>query len=211
VVNAIAGQSRATVDFIGRAGHAGTSPMNLRQDALCGAAEFIMQAESYARNQQGLVATVGTVKVLPGTSNVIPGQVSLTLDVRHADDSARKKACRYLQQQATAIARQRSLEVEWRTVDESCSVRCSESLSSLLSRACDNNAIPYLRLPSGAGHDAVVLAAITEVAMLFIRNRDGISHHPDESVAVEDVAAAISVINEFIGLLAEKEAANRRE
>ncbi|HEY3130160.1 MAG TPA: allantoate amidohydrolase [Acidobacteriota bacterium] len=211
VVNAIAGQSRIMVDFIGRAGHAGTSPMDLRQDALCGAAEFILQAESYARQQQGLVATVGTANVLPGTSNVIPGQASLTLDVRHADDGARQKACRYLQEKATAISRQRSLQVVWRTVDESCSVRCSESLIPLLSRACENNSIPYLLLPSGAGHDAVVMSAIADIAMLFIRNRDGISHHPDESVAVEDIAVAISVINEFIGLLAQKEAANRRE
>jgi allantoate deiminase len=101
------------------------------------------------------------------------------------------------------------LEFGWKIINENDAVQCSKSLTQLLIQACNNLSIPNARLHSGAGHDAAVMATITDVAMLFVRNREGISHHPDESVKVEDIAVAISVMEEFIGLVAKRENRSR--
>ncbi|HEY2933536.1 MAG TPA: allantoate amidohydrolase [Acidobacteriota bacterium] len=203
IVTAIAGQTRASVQFQGRAGHAGTTPMNLRRDALCGAAEFVLFVESCARSRHELLATVGTMQVPQSAGNVIPGRAIVSLDVRHVEDSARRRACRELYDKALAIGEARNLEVFWQEVSDNDSTVCSESLKGLLSQACRNVSASFMLLPSGAGHDAVSMAAVTEAAMLFVRCRAGISHHPDECVSIEDMATAISVMNEFISLLAK--------
>jgi allantoate deiminase len=202
IVTAIAGQSRSEIEFNGRAGHAGTTPMNLRGDALCAAAEFISTAESFARNKSGLVATVGQLRVEPGASNVIPGAAALTLDVRHQKDSVRVASCAALQKLARKIASARAVKVSWQLIQQTNSVPCSSKFSALLKRAVEKHQRRVLALPSGAGHDAAVMGKITPTAMLFIRCKDGISHHPDESVQARDVTAAFDVLSEFIRLLA---------
>lgn len=126
IVSAIAGQTRARVSFIGRAGHAGTTPMNLRKDALCAAAEFITAAEKLAKKTSGLVATVGELVALPGAGNVIPGEVRLSLDVRQAKDSVRKAAHSALKKIAFQIARRRKLKLDGEVVHETAAVDCSE-------------------------------------------------------------------------------------
>ena len=204
VVTGIAGQSRAKVTFTGRAGHAGTTPMNLRQDALCAGAEFILAVESLARGKEGLVATVGEVTALPGASNVIPGEVRLSLDARHSEDEVRAEAMRELQRYGRRIAAQRDVRFGWQLVQETAAVRCDADLTSLLDEAVKRQQIKTLQLHSGAGHDAAVLAGITRVAMLFVRCKGGISHHPDESVSVEDVELAIKVTSDFIQALARE-------
>jgi allantoate deiminase len=208
IVTAIAGQTRMRLTFTGRAGHAGTTPMNLRRDALCAAAEFISTVEAIAlshiwnRADSGLVATVGEVIALPGASNVIPGQVSLSLDVRHAKDSIRQRAIARLKQEAIQIARKRDIKISAEVVHQSAAVACDRHLSNLLTAAATHYQKHVPLLPSGAGHDAAAMAAITPVAMLFVRCKGGISHHPDESVRVEDVRTAISVTGDFIEQLA---------
>jgi allantoate deiminase len=198
IVTGIAGQSRARITFSGRAGHAGTVPMKLRQDALCAAAEFVLQVEALARRTKGLVATVGEICAKPGASNVIPGEVSLTLDVRHARDGLRRSAHRRLTQAARTIARQRKVKLCLENVHEAAAVDCSPTLSARLASAARRCQKKVLQLPSGAGHDAAVMAGITPVAMLFIRCKGGISHHPDESVKVQDVQVAFNVLNDFL-------------
>ena len=111
VVSAIAGQTRAEIRFIGQAGHAGTVPMSLRQDALCAAAEFILEVETCSKAHPGLVATVGRIEALPGASNVIPGEAKLTLDVRHAVDDIRQVACENLCRAAKTIGKERKMKV----------------------------------------------------------------------------------------------------
>jgi allantoate deiminase len=204
IVTVIAGQTRARVSFIGRAGHAGTTPMNLRKDALCAAAEFILVVENLARKTLGLVATVGEISVKAGASNVIPGDVRLTLDIRHEDDSARKSAHSALKQIAFRIARRRKLQLDGEVVHETAAVNCSENLSRLLGKSVKRRQKKIVRLSSGAGHDAAVMAKITPAAMLFIRCKNGISHHPDESVKVQDVQIAFDVMNDFLRSLGEK-------
>lgn len=203
VVTGIAGQTRARVVFTGQAGHAGTVPMNLRRDALCAAAEWVLAVEQAARAVTGLVATTGQITALPGASNVIPGEARLTLDVRHAEDRIRNTAQKKLEGLARAIARRRKIRVQIERVHTAAAAACCPDLSARLGRAVARHQRKVLPLPSGAGHDAAMLARITPVAMLFIRCRGGISHHPDESVRTADVRVALAVLNDFIAGLAK--------
>jgi len=207
VVSAIQGQSRFAVTFTGEAGHAGTVPMGMRRDALCAAAELVLAAEMLAYGNLGMVATIGQMSVEPGASNVIPGRVTLSLDVRDPDDEARKAACRVLRGRARGLAKKRGLGLEWQPVQETASVACSQRLTRLLKRAVESAPALSHTLPSGAGHDAAVMAKLTEVAMLFMRCKGGVSHSPAESVEEEDVAAAIDALGRFLGLVAKEEAA----
>jgi allantoate deiminase len=198
VVGAIASQSRFALSFRGVAGHAGTVPMDMRRDALCAAAEFVLAAEALARETHGLVATVGQLAAEPGASNVIPGLVTLSLDVRHQDDATRQRAVARLRERATQIAETRLVALGWQPVQESGSVRCDPALATLLARAVEAQGYPALTLASGAGHDGVALAGLTRVAMLFVRCKSGVSHNPAEAVDAADVAAAIDVVGRFL-------------
>jgi allantoate deiminase len=198
VVTAISGQTRAAVRFAGAAGHAGTVPIALRRDALTAAAEWILAVEALARDEDGLVATVGEARIEPGAGNVIPGEVALSLDARHPDDGARAAARDALRERALAIAAARGLSVEFEVVQETAAVACSPALSDDLAAAVRDCGHRVVRLPSGAGHDAAVMAALTPVAMLFVRCAGGISHSPNESVTRADVAAAIEVVMRFL-------------
>lgn len=201
VVSAIAGQSRITVQFIGEAGHAGTVPMSLRRDALGAASEFVLAVEDVALRTQGLVATVGQMSVQPGASNVIPGQVTLSLDVRHQSDTQREQTCHELEGLAYQISQRRGITCNWQLLQEHQAVPCAPHLTQVLARAIEETGYPLLSLMSGAGHDAVVMAELTDIAMLFVRCRGGISHNPAESVMLEDVAVAIQIVERFLQLL----------
>ncbi|MEO8953283.1 MAG: allantoate amidohydrolase [Ktedonobacteraceae bacterium] len=203
VVSAIAGQNRINVRFVGEAGHAGTVPMSLRRDALCAAAEFVLAVETMAQTLPGLVATVGQISVHPGASNVIPGQVTLSLDVRHQDDTVCDQANRQLEAQAQEIATARRISVNWQMLQGHRAVPCTAQLSKLLAQAIEEVGYPPFSLPSGAGHDAVTLSELTNIAMLFVRCRGGISHNPAESVTTEDVEVAIQVLERFLHLLSQ--------
>lgn len=198
VVSGIAGQLRLSVKFIGQAGHAGTVAMAHRYDALCAAADFIGKVEKYARRHKNLVATVGKCEVQPNASNVIPGAVLLSLDVRSADLAVLAAARRNLSNLAKQVAEKRRLGLEWELVQENPPVACDESLCAALAASVEAAGFPLITLPSGAGHDAVALAKVAPVSMLFVRCQGGISHHPDEYAAPEDIAAALVVSDQFI-------------
>jgi hydantoinase/carbamoylase family amidase len=194
VVTAIAGQTHAQVTFTGRAGHAGTTPMTLRRDAAVAAAELVLATEREGLDTPGLVATVGEFVVSHAATNVIPGRVDLTLDVRHQQDAVRADAVGRLRAAAEAIAARRGVSLGWMQTSEPATP-CSPRLVERLAEAIGE---PARRLVSGAGHDAVTLARVTDVAMLFVRCAGGISHHPDESVTEEDVAVAIEAATRFV-------------
>lgn len=202
VVSAIAGQSRHILTLKGEAGHAGTVPMDKRRDALAAAAELVLAVEHEGRSRPGLVATIGRLEVHPGAANVIPGEVELSLDMRHADDATRTEAVKRVLGLARDISSRRRVELGARAVSENPAVPCSPRLVSLLSRSVAEVGLEAVQLPSGAGHDAVAMAKLTEVGMLFVRCKGGVSHHPSESVKVEDVAVAIDVVGHFLELLA---------
>jgi allantoate deiminase len=201
-VTSIVGQTRFALKFSGQANHAGTTPMNLRRDALAGAAEWISAVESLARRTDGLVATVGRMDVEPNAGNVIPGAVRVGFEVRHAADAVRNEAAEALLEQARAIASRRKLELQHIPQMNQPSVPMDERLTAYLIEAMEAAGLPAKNMPSGAGHDAMVLAARVPTAMLFLRSPGGISHHPDESVREEDVEAALCVGQRFVERLA---------
>ena len=203
VVTAINGQSRVRAGFIGKAGHAGTVPMEGRRDALCAAAEFVLEVERAAKAEPGSVATVGEISALPGAVNVIPGEVEHSLDLRHPEDAARERLRNHLERRAREIAASRGCELRWQLRQETPAVPADPELSALLERAVEDSGVTVHKLPSGAGHDAAQMAALTSVAMLFVRCQEGISHNPAESVRREDVGAAIEVMSRFLTLLAQ--------
>jgi allantoate deiminase len=201
-VEGIVGQSRLEFRFAGQANHAGTTPMHLRHDALAAAAEWIVAVESIARTEEGLVATIGRLDVKPNAGNVIPGAVDLSLDLRHRNDLTRKHWVRYLENAAQTSAHKRGVEVEWRERLDQPAVEMDKRLTAELAEALQACGFPAKRMSSGAGHDAMVMAARVPAAMLFLRSPGGISHHPDESVREEDVEAALRVGAKFLERLA---------
>jgi allantoate deiminase len=202
VVTGIVGQSRLSLEFTGHANHAGTTPMHLRRDAMAGAAEWIAAVEALARRTDGLVATVGKIALEPNASNVIPGKVRLSLDVRHARDSERNSAVEELISRARAIAERRSLTIECTQLMNEPAVSMDERLTAYLASALEAAGYPPKEMPSGAGHDAMVMATRMPTAMLFLRSPGGISHHPDETVLEEDAEAALHVGRKFLERLA---------
>jgi len=198
VVETIVGQSRLDVLFEGKANHAGTTPMNLRQDALAGAAEWIGAVEREACATNGLVATVGRLEVRPGAGNVIPESAQASLDVRHAYDSIRKNAVSGLLELAEEIAERRDLTVTAELRVDQAAVPMDRQGTSALEAAAIATGHRPNRMNSGAGHDAMILARRMPAAMLFLRSPGGISHHPEEAVLVEDVAAALQVGLKFL-------------
>jgi allantoate deiminase len=179
--------------------------MDLRRDALAAAAEFVLAAERLARETPGLMATVGEIGVPHGACNVIPGRVDATLDIRHQDDDVRVRAIGTLQQQTAAICERRAIAATWSVIAEHEATPCSPELVARLAQAVAETGVEVREMPSGAGHDAITMAEVTDIAMLFVRNAGGISHHPDESVDLEDVALAIEAATRFVGSLAREE------
>lgn len=201
-VTGIVGQSRVQVELIGQANHAGTTPMHLRRDALAGAAEWIVEVEREALRSDGLVATVGKIVTAPNAGNVISGRGQLTLDVRHHHDAVRLSAVDALLNAANAIAERRKLALQSTSTLDQPAVSMDERLTAYLTESMEAEGLPLKRMPSGAGHDAMVMAGRVPSAMLFLGSPGGISHNPAESVREEDVEAALRVGRKFLGRMA---------
>ena len=198
VVEAIVGQTRLGLRFTGQANHAGTTPMHLRRDALAGAAEWMMEVERIARFTAGLAATVGKIAVEPAAVNVIPGRVKLSLDIRHESDRIRSASVKQLMDRAGAIAARRKMEFDAKETMNQAAVPMDPAMTARLLKALEASGFAPRRMSSGAGHDAMVMAARVPTAMLFLRSPGGISHHPDEAVREEDVETALRVGQKFL-------------
>ncbi len=194
IVESLVGQSRLELTFTGKANHAGTTPMPLRQDALVTASEWIVEVDRFANGYKQLVATVGRIEAHPGAVNVIPGEVRVSLDVRHPKDESRHAAVARLLTKAEQIAVQRDVRVKARLLSEQAAVPLSTTLAEGLAAAAELSGYPALRMYSGAGHDAMVLAPHVPTAMLFVRTPGGLSHHPEETVREDDVEAALATV-----------------
>jgi allantoate deiminase len=195
VVTAIAGATRLAANLTGMAGHAGTVPMLLRRDALAGAAECITTIEELCRTDEGgLVGTVGYIHAMPGATNVIPGQVAFTIDIRAPTDVHRKRAVTDIVRNIDAVAKRRNLVLKVDVTHENRTVPCAPWLKAQVADAVAAEGYRVFELPSGAGHDGMAMIDVADVAMLFVRCRGGISHHPDEHVEVADVEAGARVL-----------------
>ena len=199
VVTAIAGATRVRVRVAGLSGHAGTVPMSGRRDALAAAAEMVLAVERRCGAGGTLVGTVGQLTVRDGAANVIPGHVEFTLDVRSGNDNVRLEAIAELQRICRHIAARRRCELIWEEYYAAAAAPCDAGLQTQLARSIEAHGIAPRSLPSGAGHDAMAMAAIAPIAMLFVRcGNGGISHHPDEILAVEDAELATAVLLHFL-------------
>jgi allantoate deiminase len=199
VVTAIAAQRRYEVVVEGMAGHAGTTSMALRKDALTAAAEMVLAVETIARARpDDLVATVGRMIVAPGAANVVPGRVTFTLDVRAGSDAVRNEAAEAIIAAIREVANRRPVEVHLKLIHDLPASPCDPAFMNALAEAVASTGQPPRRLVSGAGHDAMMFAKIVPSAMLFIRCKGGISHNPLESVTAEDCEQALKAMLQFI-------------
>ena len=199
VVTAIAGATRLAANLTGMAGHAGTVPMALRRDALTGAAECITTIEELCRTDDGgLVGTVGYIDAMPGATNVIPGRVNFTIDLRAPTDAHRKRAVANIVRHIEAIAKRRELALQVDVTHENRTVPCALWLKTQVAEAVAAEGYKVFELPSGAGHDGMAMIDISDVAMIFVRCRGGISHNPAEHVELADADAGARVLLRLI-------------
>jgi allantoate deiminase len=198
VVTAINGANRFAVGIKGLAGHAGTVPMPLRQDALAAAAECVLAVESRCAREADLVGTVGRIEAAPGATNVIPGDVSFTLDVRAPRDDQRAAAVADIAAAIRVICARRNVAVEVRATHEGKTAACAAWLQEQIGQAIAAEGLPVRRLPSGAGHDGMAIVDLADIGMLFVRCKGGISHNPLEAITTEDAEVSARVFLRFI-------------
>jgi allantoate deiminase len=199
VVTAIAGQTYLTIEFAGEAGHAGTVPMRLRRDALAGASEMVLFAERVAREYRGeVVATVGRMTMTPNAANVIPGNVTFTLDLRTTSDETRREVAERFRAEARAVAERRELGLAITQTRDTPTTPCDPRLQDGFSAAAAALGYKAPRLPSGAGHDGQAMSKLCPVGMLFVRCRGGVSHNPAEYASPPDMGVAVAALIEFI-------------
>ncbi|AEF03673.1 allantoate amidohydrolase [Alteromonas sp. K632G] len=201
VVNAIAGAKRFSLTVTGMAGHAGTVPMSMRHDALCASAEMILAVESISQQRPGVVATVGKIENAPNGVNVISGRCQFSLDIRSEEDPLRDAALAEILQKINDIAVLRNVELKIEQTHSAPAVHCDSALQNTLLKGVTEAGIVPKVLASGAGHDAMAMAEICPVAMLFTRCKGGISHHPAESITTDDVAASLAVMHHSLRTL----------
>jgi allantoate deiminase len=206
VVTGIVGQSRMRVMVLGDAGHAGTVPMRMRHDALAGAAELMLAAEQTAIDNEadGMVATVGRIEASPGATNVIPGRVGFSLEFRSTTDAKRKAAIEQVKADAQRMAVRRRLEFAFEPFHETNTTACTPFMQNLFADAISSLGYEPMRLPSGAGHDAQVMAKLCPMAMLFVRCKGGISHNPAEFASEADMGLGIAALVRFIEAFAKR-------
>ncbi|MDQ6843410.1 MAG: allantoate amidohydrolase [Bacteroidota bacterium] len=205
IVTVIAGQRRIGMEFTGIAGHAGTVPMKMRTDALCAAAEFIVAVERFASaKKSNVVATVGKIEVQHAASNVIPGKVTCSLDLRSAGKKKLTRAYEDLNEICEEICNKRKVYFEWKLIQEANPISCNDDLVKLLKKSIKQKEMDVIEMESGAGHDAVEISAVAPVSMLFVRCYKGISHNPLEKVEVKDIAIALEISDNFIQQLSSK-------
>jgi allantoate deiminase/N-carbamoyl-L-amino-acid hydrolase len=201
VVTAIAGSTRYLVELTGVSSHAGTTPMALRRDAAAAAAEIVLLVEARCQPSDGgsLVGTVGQLAVPDGSVNVVPGRCRLSLDIRAAVDAEREAAVRDILAGIDAVCARRGIEVRLEKLVEANAVPCAPRLMDQLGAAVERAGLPRFDLPSGAGHDAMAMAPLTDIAMLFTHcGNGGISHNPLETMTADDADLAARVLLDFL-------------
>lgn len=200
IVTGIAGVAWLTISLIGEAGHAGTVPMNLRRDPMMGAAEVILAVERACKSGQvtTTVGTVGKIHAQPGSSNVIPGKVEFTVDIRDIEQRQRDDTILRVKSALDRICRDRSLEYRIEEGLNIQSVQCSTEVVGIIEESARKLHLDPVKMVSGAGHDAMAMADICDVGMIFVRCRNGISHHPAEWASPEDMATGTRLLLETV-------------
>lgn len=206
VVTGICCQIRGEFVIRGQAAHAGTTPIPLRHDALCAAAEIILAIEDEAAKNEGCVATVGRIAALPGGVNVVPGEARFSIDMRHLDPRVRDGLFENICARADAICRRRGVGHEVKVMTrQSTPMPCDEGIIGLIAESCAEQKLPVFTMPSGAGHDSTAFIPFCPSGMIFVRSKDGLSHNKDEYSTPEDCAAGAEVLYRTLLKLAVRE------
>lgn len=200
IVTGIAGCIRLLIEFTGTAGHAGTVPMHLRQDALLGAAETALAVDDLVRQypHTSLVGTVGSLQVYPGAVNTIAGKATITVDIRDLDSSRLQQATKQMIESAQQIAAARGLQLALQETERISPTPCTDALNDIVTSTARAMEIPCVEMMSGAGHDAQAMAQICDIGMILIRCQDGLSHHPREYADMNDIEIGVRVLEKAI-------------
>ncbi|MFM2587751.1 M20 family metallo-hydrolase [Vibrio sp. TBV020] len=204
VVTAMTGIERHTLSIIGKASHAGTVPMHLRKDSLVGASQVIHMFDQLCKREEDLVGVVGKIANFPNGVNVIPQQTDITIELRSPNDTSRIKAREEMLANIESLMTQYNLTYRHEQTYEQSAVKCADALSQTLSEAVELAGIEPMHLYSGAGHDGLAVSKLTDIAMLFLRCTDGVSHHPEEAILQKDLIAAVEVLNHFCLLMKQQ-------
>ncbi len=206
IVQAIAGASRGLATFHGLADHAGATSMNLRKDALAAAAEVVLCLEKYSQQEAhlGSVGTVGALNVEPGSMNIVPGKVTMSLEIRGVDLASKKRVIANLNRKILEVSTRREMKIETEWSEDSDPTPVPQHMIKLIEGVCLELGIDYLIMPSGAGHDAGFMARITDMGMIFVPSVKGISHAPDEYTRIEDISLGTELLTNVLLRLAEE-------
>lgn len=196
VVNGIAAPTRFNICVKGHAAHSGSTPMNQRQDALIGAAEITIELEKEARREMehGTVATVGDIEIAPGAMNVVPGETHLKVDIRSISRASKDRVVQFLDTFLDHLREKRHLHIDCTLLSDETPVRMDAGVIDTFENACREKKIGFIRMPSGAGHDTMNMAALCPVGMIFVPSTGGISHHPDEHTDLPQIITGIEVL-----------------
>lgn len=195
VVTGIVGRTIMEFEVRGKQNHAGTTPMDQRRDALVAAAKLVLRVEALsAERKLCAVSTVGDLAVEPGQANVVPGRARLTAEIRDLDATRLEVVEALLREETTRSARDAGVDVTCVTTMRSAPVRTATALQTAIEEAAADLALPVVAMPSGAGHDAQMIAAVAPVGMIFVPSRDGISHAPEEHTAPGQLVAGANVL-----------------
>lgn len=205
IVTAIAAPIRTQVTIKGKASHSGGTAMNNRKDALVTASEIVLAVRTVGNRfaRQEIVATVGNLVVRPGAMNVVPGEVDLWIDLRGTDRAVMDEAQAALEEMIKGIAAAYGTPAKIKQLAADTPVKMTPSVITTLEDSAKKLDIPTMRIVSGAGHDTMNIAEIADVGMIFIRNKDGLSHHPEEYAAPEDIMLGLDLLTETLYELAK--------
>ena len=202
IVTALTGIERHRVLIKGKASHAGTTPMDKRQDALLAAADIIHKVNQVCRETEGMVGVVGKIEVSPNAVNVIPDTVDLTIELRAPERTVRLNGRGAILSSLGTIAQNRTVAITVDKTYEAEGVPCADWMMNGLEAAIGKQGLAPLRLFSGAGHDGLAMHDLCDIGMLFVRCKDGLSHHPDEAITAADADIAAHVLAEYLQNLA---------
>ena len=199
IVDNIAGKNYWVCHFLGEASHAGTTPFELRHDALLGLADFALKGTQYvATHHYGSMFTIGRVQVHPGAFSIVPGQVDFSLDFRSTSKETLIELEGKLVSLATDVATTRGLQFSSQVVDKTDPVAIPEKILDMMKEECEKLGYAYMTLPSGAGHDAQIVASVADAGMIFIPCEDGISHSPEEQIKWEDLDKGANLLLQML-------------
>jgi N-carbamoyl-L-amino-acid hydrolase len=210
IVTGIVEIARGDIKVVGRNDHAGTTPMEIRHDALASASEIVLALEAICKASAGMVGTIGKMDVFPNALNVIPGLVNIGMELRCLDEEIIKDAIKKFKLDLENIQHSRGIEIMCDTWTSSQKVIFDEALVTLASATCDKLEIPYLLLPSGAGHDAGHLARITPAGMIFVPSKGGRSHCPEEWTDFDHIGRGTELLGRLVGEIDKRDVNERK-